>query len=208
MKKIALINVGFGNISSVINSLNRIEIKSQKISSGQELLNYGPSHIIMPGVGAVGQAMKKLKDNNFIEPLDYFVNKKKTFFCGICVGMQVLSSYSDEFGINKCLGWIPGKVELLSSNGLSLPHMGWNTLKKKNSSVLLNNLYEKDMYFCHSYALKCENKYITAETEYGKKFVSSVNKENIFGIQCHPEKSLGLGDIFFNNFYNLGESHI
>ena len=128
-KKIALINAGFGNIGSVINSINRIKLKSFTVSNGQELLNYKPSHIIMPGVGAVNQAMEKLKKNNFIEPLEYFIKKKKILFCGICVGMQLLSETSEEFGKNKCLGWIPGKVKTLNSKK-KFTHMGWNTITK------------------------------------------------------------------------------
>ena len=82
--------------------------------------------------------------------------------------------------------------------------MGWNTLiKNKKESKLLKSLYGEDMYFCHSYALNCEEKYIIAETIYGNKFISAVSNENIYGIQCHPEKSLDLGDIFFRNFLNF-----
>ena len=207
MKKIALINAGFGNIGSVTNSINRIKLKSFTVSNGQELYNYAPTHIVMPGVGTVGQAMANLKKNNFIEPLEYFI-KKKILFCGICVGMQVLSETSEEFEKSKCLGWIPGKVKALKSKNMSLPHMGWNTITKtQKHSSLLNNIYGKDMYFCHTYAINCASEYIIAETVYGNKFVSAINKENIYGIQCHPEKSLELGDIFFKNFLSLGESN-
>tara|TARA_X000000950_G_scaffold137966_1_gene171224 strand:- start:5213 stop:5863 length:651 start_codon:yes stop_codon:yes gene_type:complete len=208
MRKIALINAGFGNIGSVINTLNRINLKSFSITNGEELYNFKPTHIIMPGVGAVNQAMTNLTKNNFLAPLDYFIKEKKILFCGICVGMQLLSEFSEEFGESKCLGWIPGKVKSLKSNKKSLPHMGWNTIiNNTRESKLLKNIYGKDMYFCHSYALNCEEKYIIAETIYGNKFISAVNKENIYGIQCHPEKSLYLGDTFFKNFFSLGEDN-
>lgn len=208
MRKIALINAGFGNIGSVVNSISRIKLKSFTVYNGQELLNYKPSHIIMPGVGAVNQAMENLKKNNFIKPLEYFIKKKKILFCGICVGMQLLSETSEEFGKSKCLGWIPGKVKILNSNKKSLPHMGWNTVNKSlHDSYLLKNIYGKDMYFCHSYSFNCDKKYIIAESVYGNKFVSAINRENIYGIQCHPEKSLELGDIFFKNFLNIGEKN-
>ncbi len=208
MKKIALVNVGFGNLGSVVNSISRINYKPIIVSNGDELFNYSPTHIVMPGVGAVGEAMIKLEKSQFIRPLEHFI-RKKIYFCGICVGMQILANTSEEFGITKCLGWIPGEVKKLDTNKMKLPHMGWNTIyKTRRVSSLLDNIYEKDMYFCHTFAFNCAKEYVIAETNYEQNFVSAINKENIYGIQCHPEKSLKLGDIFFKNFLSLGENNI
>ena len=204
-KKIAIINLGLGNIGSLINSIKRLNVNPKIVTTGEDLLAFNPTHIIMPGVGAVGQAMDALVNNHFIGPLNTLVEKKGCYFCGICLGMQVLLDSSEEFGNHKCLGWIAGKVEKLKSKELSLPHMGWNTMHvKKMNSPVFQNMDKKDMYFAHSFTIRCSEEYIECTTNYGNDFISAVRKNNIYGIQCHPEKSANIGSVFFKNFLDLG----
>ncbi len=202
--KLAIINIGIGNIGSVINCVNKLNFEPVIISSGQELLDYSPSHVLMPGVGAVREAMNNMEKRNLIDTLKKLVFKEKVFLCGICLGMQILSDSSDEFGFTKCLGWIPGKVSLIQTNGLSIPHMGWNKMiMNQNTDKIFENIQSKDMYFAHSYSIKCPDQYIISYTEYGGKIVSAVKLNNIYGIQCHPEKSADVGRTFIKNFMSL-----
>jgi len=205
IKKIAIINIGLGNIGSLINSIKRLNFEPRVLTKGKDLIEFNPTHIIMPGVGAVGKAMESLTKNNFIEPLKILVENKGCYFCGICLGMQVLCDSSDEFGNHKCLGWIPGKVKKLESKGLSLPHMGWNTMNvNKSYSPVFKSINKKDMYFAHSFTIFCSEEYIECTTNYGNDFISGIRKNNVYGIQSHPEKSANVGNIFFKNFLMLG----
>lgn len=203
-KRIAIINLGVGNINSVFNSVERLNEKPYLISSGKELKEFNPTHVIMPGVGAVGQAIKYIKEKHFDTELNYLIKEKKCFFCGICLGMHILSEKCEEFGIFEGLGWIPGKVTKLNSQGLSLPHMGWNNINLKNkNNKFLKELDGIEMFFAHSYAMDCPKEYIEATSEYGSEFNVIVRKKNIIGIQCHPEKSSLGGKIFLEKFINL-----
>ena len=203
--KVAVINLGLGNIGSLINSITKLGLQPKIIYSGKELEDLDSTHILMPGVGAVNQAMNSIKKNNFRSTLEKILNNKNCYFCGICLGMQVLFESSDEFGLTKCLGWIPGKVRLLDSNNLSLPHMGWNTINvnAKNDKVF-NCVKGKDMYFAHSFVVSCAKEYVAATSTYGSLFVSAIKKGNIYGIQSHPEKSSTVGSDFLKNFLLLG----
>ena len=126
-------------------------------------------------------------------------------FLGICVGMQVLSDEGNEFGKKEGLGWISGSVNILDSDNLPLPHVGWNDVDFKVEKSIMNGLLDnKDFYFVHSYyfeALKKEN--VIATTSYGKNFPSIVNKDNIYGFQFHPEKSQRTGQLILKNFIKL-----
>ena len=124
---------------------------------------------------------------------------KKKPFLGICVGMQMLASESEEKGLHKGLGWIDGRIKHLSKENIKMPHMGWNLV----TPVKENNIIKKidDYYFVHSYCFECkkdENK--LAETMYGMNFTSIVGKENIYGVQFHPEKSSSQGLSLIKNF--------
>ncbi len=203
-KRIAIINLGVGNINSVFNSVERLNKKPYLISSGKELTEFHPTHVIMPGVGAVGQAIKYIKEKQFDTALNYLIKEKECFFCGICLGMHILSEKCEEFGNFQGLGWIPGKVTRLNSEGLSLPHMGWNNINLKNkNNKFFKELDGIDMFFAHSYAMDCPKEYIEATSEYGSEFAVIVRLKNIIGIQCHPEKSSLGGKIFLENFINL-----
>ena len=203
-KRIAIINIGVGNINSVFNAIKRLDEKPRLISLGNELDLFNPTHIIMPGVGAVGPAINNLRLKNFINPLNNLVKKKGVYFCGICLGMQIIAETCEEFGIHEGLGWIPGKVQLLDTKGLSSPHMGWNTIKVTNKNNIFLEINDLDMFFAHSYYMNCPEKYIVATSKYGSEFAAIVQSNNIIGIQSHPEKSSLAGNIFLNKFINLG----
>ena len=138
-----------------------------------------------------------------IEELNnYVINKKKPFF-GICVGMQLLADNSLENGNHEGLGWIKGTIKKLPSKKLKMPHMGWNSIEVLNKNM---KIYPKetDYYFVHSYYFNCKNKEnILAKTNYGIDFPSIVNKENIYGLQFHPEKSSEQGLDIIKNFIEI-----
>ena len=201
MKKICILDYGSGNVRSVYNLIKYLNYESIISNDSKEIKK--STHIILPGVGAFGAAMKKINEKISIEILeDEVINKKKPFL-GICVGMQLLAEKSEEFGEHKGLGWIKGKVVKLKSK--ILPHVGWNNLVLTKKSSLFYGLDEKkDFYFVNSFHLMVKEKnLIMANTEYGEKFCSVVKKENIVGVQSHPEKSHKMGSILINNFLNL-----
>ena len=134
------------------------------------------------------------KTDGLIDELSEFALIKKKPFLGICVGMQMLAKISEENGVHEGLGWIDGQIKLLPGDNLKLPHMGWNLAIPKNTKQ--NNLIstKNDYYFVHSYYFDCADKdNILAETKYGTNFASIVGKENIYGVQFHPEKSSSQG---------------
>ena len=207
-KNITIINYGSGNILSAKQSFARV-IKTENIdadvciSDKPETIK-NSTHIVLPGQGAFETCINGLKEiPGMIDELnDFVVTKKKPFF-GICVGMQLLANNSLENGDHKGLGWIDGTIEKLPYKSLKMPHMGWNSI-----SVLNKNLKiipkETDYYFVHSYYFNCKNKEnILAQTNYGIDFPSIVNKENIYGLQFHPEKSSIQGLDIIKSFIKL-----
>ncbi len=203
---ITIINYGLGNISAFANVYKRLNIPVT-IATHKEDLN-DASKIILPGVGAFDHAMTLLQKSGMRETLDELVLHKRIPVVGICVGMQILAKSSDE-GILPGLGWIDGEVKkfdaTLIKHKTRLPHMGWNTINPINSSKLLLGFNERSrFYFLHSYYFKCNDiGNEIANTEYGINYSSAVQKENIFGVQFHPEKSHENGIQLLNNFANL-----
>ena len=123
---------------------------------------------------------------------------------GICVGMQVLGDKGYEYGEHDGLGWVPGLVKKLEVEHFPLPHIGWNDIILKKDSDLFRDLDDiKDFYFVHSFSLKTDNEYIITETNYVNNFCSSLQKENIYGVQFHPEKSQKAGQKLIYNFLNI-----
>ena len=203
MKKVCIINTESGNQRSVYNALKDLNY-SIKISNDKKDLEES-THLILPGVGAYKNLMSKINKQKLIEVLfDQIIIKKKPFL-GICVGMQILSSFGYEFEESSGLNYIKGKVIKLGAKSLRLPHVGWNNLKMKKNSDLFNGLEDETyFYFVHSYVFEVENdKDILSVTNYDQDFVSSVQKENIFGVQFHPEKSQKSGLLILKNFINL-----
>ena len=202
---ITIIDYGVGNIRAYINLYERINVKIKVAYNAADLKS--ATKIILPGVGAFDYAMTRLNSSGMRETIAELVLVKKLPIIGICVGMQMLGEISEE-GELPGLGWIPGKIKLFDSKVLSserrLPHMGWNNISHNNDnlfgSVDLNNRF----YFLHSYYFECENQDdILATTEFGVNFTSAIKKDNIYGVQFHPEKSHTNGVQLLKNFANI-----
>ena len=199
--KVCVLDYGSGNVASVYNLINRLGYDIKVSNKAEDIKK--SSHLILPGVGAFGSSVEKIKNNISIELLSDEVKVKKKPFLGICVGMQVLAEKGLEFGSHEGLGWIEGTVEKI--NAKVLPHVGWNNIEmKKNSPIFSNIKNASDFYFVNSYALKVkDNNIIIAETTYENTFCSAVQKENIFGVQFHPEKSQKVGQDIIDNFLKV-----
>jgi glutamine amidotransferase len=200
---IAIIDYGLGNIRAFVNLYERLNIKI-KIATGPDDIK-DASKLILPGVGAFDYAMTQLNRSGMRDAFEKQVIVNKIPVIGICVGMQMLAKSSDE-GKLPGLGWIDGSVRKFDVSGIpyktKLPHMGWNTIDPINDCPLLNG-FDSDsrFYFLHSYYFVCNNEEnIIASTSYGIAFASAVNKDNIFGIQFHPEKSHSNGIQLLNNY--------
>ena len=200
-KQVCVLDYGSGNVGSVLNLLKNLN-NNVLVSNDPSYIKES-SHIILPGVGAFGASIKKIKEKIPLNIVEHEVYNNKKPFLGICVGMQVLADKGFEFGEHKGLGWIGGKVKKLKAK--ILPHIGWNNVKIKRSSPLFSNLGDvKDFYFVNSYVFEVDNEeHVISETDYECTFCSAVQKDNIFGVQFHPEKSSLYGLKLLNNFINL-----
>ena len=200
---INIINYGLNNIFSIKNCLDKINIKSKIISSPEEF-EYG-NKLILPGVGSFKVAMEKLSNNNWINFINDFVKHKDNYLLGICLGMQLLSSKSFENEMTNGLDLIKTEVKKLSDMECNkkLPHVGWNDIKIKKKCQIFKNIPNNiDFYFVHSYAMENGN-FVVAEFNYGKGYTAAVQKDNIFGVQFHPEKSGDGGKLILKNFNDL-----
>ncbi len=205
INQVVIINYGMGNLNSVKKKLNRLCANS--IISSDPVIIRNAEKIILPGVGHFQMAMENLKKLNLIEILNYVVTVKKKPILGICLGMQLMAKKSEEGNVSG-LGWIDAEVVKFSINDklkYKVPHIGWNQIRIIKSSKLMNNIAElSEFYFVHSYHFACNNRHdILNETDYEYKFVSAIEKENIFGVQYHPEKSHDAGEQLLRNFVNL-----
>ena len=203
---ITIINYGLGNIRAFTNIYKKLDIPVKIAQSVVDLTDV--SKLILPGVGAFDHAMEQLEQSGMRQRLDELVVQNKVPVVGICVGMQMLAHSSDE-GKLPGLGWIDGSVKKFAGSKISysthLPHMGWNDVKPVKKNDLLTGL-ENDakFYFLHSYYFHCNNIEDTiATTDYGIEFSCAVNKNNIYGVQFHPEKSHQYGIQLLNNFAKL-----
>ena len=161
--------------------------------------------IILPGVGAFGQAMKNLDNLNITESLKELTLVKEYPFLGICLGMQLMADSSEEKGEFKGLSLISGKVKKISDKkNLRVPHMGWNNLiLNKKNQIFKNIENNSSFYFVHSYHYVCDKKYTLAEVDYGKKIVAVINHCNLYGVQFHPERSHFKGMKIIENFLDI-----
>lgn len=206
MACVTIIEYGIGNIASVVNACARVGAEPVVVSDGSQLRAATPSHIIMPGVGAIGEALGRLRERGLEEALSELVVSQGAAFLGICVGMQVMAETCEEFGQHRGLGWIPGRVRRLAPAGsdLRLPHVGWNTIEgTQPGDPLLQAIDGKDVYFVHSYAVETSDDCVLARTEYGSRFVSAVRRGRTYGVQFHPEKSSTIGDALLRAFVAL-----
>jgi glutamine amidotransferase len=202
---IAIIDYNMGNLASVQNALVKIGAESKVISDPEDVKNY--DKVLLPGVGAFGDAMDHLRQNGMDEAVKEFAKSGKPML-GICLGMQLLFSKSLEFGEHEGLGLIPGEVvpfdDKMFSKPNKVPHMGWNELFVQKITPLFNNLpKEFYLYFVHSFHAVTTDEYVIGKTWYGYEFVSAVQNGNIFGIQPHPEKSHENGLKILRNFVEM-----
>lgn len=202
---IAIVDYNMGNLASVKNAFSLLGEEVSVESDPQKLGQY--DKIILPGVGAYGDAMEHLKVNGMDEAVKEYANSGK-YMLGICLGMQLLFESSEEFGSNEGLGLIKGRVVAFDqkkfSHELKIPHMGWNRMFTKEHPLFKGMDQEHYLYFVHSFHAQCDDeRNIIGETEYGYRFTSSVQKDNILGIQPHPEKSHKNGLAILKNFINL-----
>jgi glutamine amidotransferase len=196
---VAIIDYGMGNIASVQKALNYLEINSV-ITNDHEIIKRSTS-ILLPGVGSFAQGMRNLEQRNLVELLTDEVIFKKKKFLGICLGMQLIFENGNEPHKCKGLGWIKGDVKRIEVQDLNVPHMGWNNIDIINTRYYIN-LENSDFYFIHSYHVVPQNREdIAATVHYGTDLVASVQKENIFATQFHPEKSQNAGLALLKTFF-------
>ncbi len=202
---IVIVDFGMGNLGSIQNMFARVDLKAEITSDLDTIRN--AEKLILPGVGAFDMAMTNLKNQGLIPVLNKLVLEKKVPILGICLGMQLLSSGSEE-GVLAGLNWLESdtiRFQFENEQKLRIPHMGWNTIQIEQDSNLFEGMYEEPrFYFVHSYYVKCSNvDNILATTNYGIDFTSSVVCENIYGVQFHPEKSHKFGMKLLENFAEL-----
>lgn len=200
--QIAIIDYGLGNLYSVLGAIRKVGYNAiitndiSKIELADKL--------ILPGVGAFGDGMRNIQKLGLIDPLNFLVNFKKIPILAICLGFQILSQKSSEFGTHKGLGWIDSTVDKLitKNKDLRVPHVGWNNLKMQKNSVLWDGIPDDALfYYVHSFHMQCRDKnIIIGNCTYGNEFVAAIQKNNIFATQFHPEKSQLHGLRLIRNF--------
>jgi glutamine amidotransferase len=203
---ITIIDYGVGNIFAFQNVYKRLDIPTKIAKSSQDLID--AEKLVLPGVGSFDYAMNQLNISGMREKLDELVLVKKIPVIGICVGLQIMGNRSDEGELDG-LNWIDSEIlkfdERLINQRTKLPHMGWNdVIPVKNHPLFIGLEEEAIFYFLHSFYFKCNNpEESIAVSDYGISFSSAVNRENIFGIQFHPEKSHQFGEKLLHNFARL-----
>lgn len=200
--KVCVLDYGSGNVKSVFNLFSTL---SETVVSNDPAVMEMASHIVLPGVGAFGAAMRRIRERIPLNSLQEQVFGAKKPFLGVCVGMQVLAEQGQEFGEHQGLGWIPGSVDRLDTKGLPLPHIGWNNLEFSAEHPLFDGLGESpDFYYVHSYAFRpVDPASVLATTTFGTQFSAAIRRDNIFGVQFHPEKSQRAGIRLARNFLSM-----
>lgn len=201
-KDVLIIDYGVGNHLSIINALEFLGYSfsvSDRVEDIREARSY-----ILPGVGAFQEAKFNLKKLGIIEVLDEQVLGKKKPILGICLGMQIMAEDSEENGFCKGFGWFKGHiVRIKETKDIRVPHVGWNNVRIIKKYPLFSLIYdEPHFYFDHSYHFKCDEKDNIATCSYGQEITAAVQKDNIFGVQFHPEKSQTNGLKLFRSYFN------
>ena len=199
---ITVVDYGVGNLHSVAKALEKVGAETRVTSDWRDVEK--SDGVVLPGVGAFKDSMDAMHRSDLAKAIKSFIQSGKPFL-GVCVGLQMLFSESEEFGKSKGLDVFAGKV-VKFDQGQKVPHMGWNQIQiKKQGNPLLKGLKDGDfLYFVHSFYVVPENSNITAtQTAYGLDFTSMVWEKNVFGTQFHPEKSQGVGLKIYENFKDL-----
>lgn len=205
MNTVAIVDHGMCNLDSIARAVE--ECGGVAVVTAQEKELARANRIILPGVGAFPDAMRNIRERSLDKILHEQVIEKQIPFLGICLGMQLLATRGREVEDVEGLGWIEGEVYRLDPDGSDdrVPHIGWNEIILQKDSPLFRGIQpEKDYYFVHSYHLRCRNENdVLASTAYCGGFVSSVQRDQIFGVQFHPEKSQRVGFQVLKNFLSV-----
>ncbi len=198
---IAIVDYGAGNLRSVTNAIAKLGYQPNITSSPRHLDN--ALAVILPGVGAAADTMASLDRLGLVNPIRRLISGGRPFF-GVCIGLQILFSGTEEGGWHECLGIIPGRVKKLPP-GPKIPHMGWNQVKQRLAHPVFAGIPdEANFYFVHSYYVEPEDKSLVAgETEYSIPICSVIARNNLVATQFHPEKSGELGLKMYDNFLKL-----
>lgn len=203
---VAVVDYNMGNIQSIKNALSVVTDNVEVVSEGPDL--GAPDAVVVPGVGAFGDGMENLDDRGFREPLTELVVEGTTPYLGICLGMQFLAETSEEHGTHPGLGWVAGEVSRIEpdSGEFRVPHMGWNDVEvpEDADSVLFRGFESAGtFYFVHSYHLdprSLDRSITTGRSWHGTEVTAAIRRDNVFGVQFHPEKSQGAGLKVLENF--------
>ncbi len=200
---LAIVDIGAGNLGSIRNIYRRLGIEAS-VASTPEAIAEAP-RLLLPGVGAFSAVAQRLRNSGLLDALELRVRKDGVPFLGVCVGMQLLGSGSEEGPDEPGLGWIDGKVIRVYSDdpdiALRVPHVGWNTCEWNLDDPLFHGLPQPArFYFTHSYCMQAGAELSSGMTHYGIDFVSAVRHQNIWGVQFHPEKSSRIGMQLLANF--------
>ena len=202
---LAIVDYRMGNLHSVKKKLDRLKTTSSITSNPRDIIK--ADKIILVGVGHFAKAMKNIKELDLLDALNEVAIIKKKPVLGICLGMQLMAKDSEE-GNTEGLGWLDANVRKMQVDDtlkFKIPHTGWNKITQSKKSHLMKGIPESsEFYFVHSYYLRSnETSNILNETEYCFKFTSAIEKDNIFGVQYHPEKSHDVGEVLLKNFISL-----
>lgn len=200
-----ILDYGVGNVAAFKNVFHRLGIVCESATTAEDVLS--ADKLILPGVGAFDHAMSMFNSSGLRDAVETMVMDKQTPIIGICVGMQMLGNSSEE-GTLSGLGWIPGivkKFNFSDGNGIQVPHMGWNTIEQAREYSLFAGLGNSpSFYFLHSYYFSpSEHSHSAATCEYGSDITIAIARDNVYGVQFHPEKSHSNGHQLLRNFATL-----
>lgn len=205
MTKVAIVNCGVSNLTSVKNAIDALKIDAEIVDIPAQMDRF--SHIIIPGVGSYKQGMDHIRNKGFFDLIPKEAAKGKPIL-GICLGMQLLSTNGEEFGPIQGLNMIPGrvrKIDLSNAPDHRLPHVGWNDVSYAQNSPLWEGIEEgASFYFTHSYVYAdIDKQHVIGQCEYGENLIIAIQQDNVFGVQFHPEKSQQSGLQLLKNFAAL-----
>jgi len=205
---VAIVDYSMGNLRSVANALEAVGA-SPRITTRPDELSRADA-IVLPGVGAFADGMRNLKQRGFVEELRTQVVERRKPVLGLCLGMQLLAERGTEHGTVEGLGFVPGDVVRMPSNGVRVPHIGWNDVRFTRTDGLYDGLGEaQDFYFVHSYTLDpADESLASGVCVHGDEFVASIEDGNVFGTQFHPEKSQSSGLTVLRNFMRACSSTV